>query len=91
MRKFIVALVFVAVLGAVVAAIRSQKAKWIGLTEAELRSKIDEKLADRVPDDKRAEVTDTIVTKMSEKGLVADEPDVVVDATADLEADALKN
>lgn len=81
MKKFLIAALFVAMLAIIIELLRRQKAQWTGLAEAELRAKIDDKLSGRVPEEKRAEITDAIVTKMSERGMVAD-TEVVVDATA---------
>lgn len=89
MKKLLLVAAFLALVAVAIEMGRRQKAKWVGLTEAELRSKLDEKLASRVPDDKRAEVTDTIVAKMSERGLIAEDSptEVVIDASAEESAE----
>lgn len=62
---------FAIIIGAIAAAARlveSKKAEWEGLTEAQVRGKLDERLPDRVPDDKRAMVADKVVAKMRSRG-----------------------
>ena len=62
---------FAMIIGAVAVAARlvgSKKAEWEGLTEAQVRGKLDERLPDRVPDEKRAMVADKVVEKMRSRG-----------------------
>ncbi len=47
--------------------------EWHGLTEAELRSKLDEKLPSRIPDEKRGAIADKVVEKMRERGHIGDD------------------
>lgn len=47
--------------------------EWHGLTEAELRSKLDEKLPSRIPDEKREAISDKVVEKMRERGHLGDD------------------
>ena len=74
MKKFlllIAALGFLALLAKMAAA---RKAEWQNLSEAEVRERIDTKLAPRVPDDKRAMIADKAVSRMRERGMFKDEP-----------------
>lgn len=62
-------------LGALAAAgIKKAKAhhesEWRGLTESEARAKLDAKMPSRVPADKRTEIFDKVIEKMSERGLI---------------------
>ena len=68
--------------------------EWQGLTESEARSKLDAKLPDRIPADKRGAISDKVVGKMRARGVlvedagdaeVADEASGLED-TADLAA-----
>ncbi len=62
---------FAMIIGAIAAAARlvgSKKAEWEGLTEAQVRGKLDERLPDRVPDEKRAMVADKVVATMRSRG-----------------------
>ncbi len=65
------------VVGAIAVAARlvgSKKTEWEGLSESQVRDKLDAHLPDRVPDDKRAAVADKVVAKMRSRGkLVSDE------------------
>ena len=69
---------FAMIIGAIAAAARlvgSKKAEWEGLTEAQVRGKLDERLPDRVPDDKRAMVADKVVAKMRSRGKLVEGSD----------------
>lgn len=47
------------------------KKEWTGLTEAEARSKLDAKMADKVGEEaKRAEISDKVIEGMRKKGLL---------------------
>ena len=62
--------------GAVTAAskmIRAKKAEWEGLTEDEVRDKIDSRMPDRVPEEKRQAVKDKVVAGMRAAGRLAEE------------------
>jgi len=85
-------LLFVAVIIGVVAMIAKkaskQREEWHDISEADARSKLDERLPNRMPDEKRAEVTDKIVDKMRERGVIVDDDiDVDVDLTEQPVAD----
>ena len=53
-----------------------QESEWQGLTEGEARSKLDAKLPGRIPDEKRSEISDKIVTKMRDHGVIREDSDV---------------
>ncbi len=65
------------VIGAVAVAARlagAKRAEWEGLTELQVRGKLDSRIPDRVPEDKRTAVADKVVAKMRSHGkLVEDE------------------
>jgi hypothetical protein len=64
------------VVGAVAVAARlvgAKKAEWEGLSESQVRDKLDAHLPDRVPDEKRAEVADKVVAKMRSRGKLAED------------------
>jgi len=73
-------LLFVAVLGGVVAMIAKkasqQREEWHDISEADARSKLGDRLPSRMPEEKRAEVTDKIVDKMRERGVIVDDVDL---------------
>ena len=66
------------VVGAITVAARlvdAKKTEWQGLTESQVRDKLDTHLPDRVPDAKRVAVADKVVAKMRSRGKLAeDEP-----------------
>jgi len=69
---------FAMIVGASAAAARlvgSKKAEWEGLTEAQVRGKLDERLPDRVPEDKRAKVADKVVDTMRSRGKLVEASD----------------
>ena len=53
--------------------VSAKKSEWRGLTESEVRQKLDSRLPDRVPEQKRAAVADKVVSKMRTQGLLRDE------------------
>lgn len=55
--------------------VTSKKAAWHGLTEVELRQKLDSRLPSQMPDEKRASVADKVVANMHKRGVIReDEP-----------------
>jgi len=65
------------VVGAVAVAARligAKKAEWEGLTESQVRDKLDARMPARVPDKRRVAVADKVVATMRSRGkLVEDE------------------
>ncbi len=53
--------------------VTAKKAKWEGLTESEIRDKLETRLPKRMPGEKRAAVVDKLVSKMREKGALLEE------------------
>jgi len=75
-------LLVIGVVGLVALVIKKRSAdhtEWQGLTETQAREKLNDRLPDKVPEDKREIITDKIVTKMRDKG-------VIIDVTDDAEA-----
>ena len=60
--------------------VAAKKAEWHGMTETEVRDKLDAKLGEKVPDEKRAIIADKVVSTMRHKSVLTEEPD-----TADTE------
>ena len=48
--------------------VASKKAEWQGLSESEIRAKLDSTLPDQIPEERRVAVADKVVTKMRERG-----------------------
>lgn len=74
----------VAAVAVVAKLVASKKAAWQGLTETELREKLDSRLPDRIPEEKRAAVADKVVANMEKRGaLRPDEGVTLHDASED--------
>lgn len=80
MKKLIMLAIVIAVVGAIAKLAHDKKAEWYGLTEVEVRDKLDAKMSDRMPDAKKAQVQDAIVNKMRARGALRDEGTEVVSA-----------
>jgi len=63
--------------------VKAKKAKWEGLSESEIRDKLETRLPKRMPGEKRAAVVDKLVSKMREKGALLEEEDPSVSAPTD--------
>jgi hypothetical protein len=77
---------FALIVGAIVflaKLVAAQKAKWEGLTESEVRDKIESRLPKQVPSDKRAEIADKVVSGMREGGVLGDEDERSASAQTD--------
>jgi hypothetical protein len=70
----------IVVLAKIVAA---NKAKWEGLTESEIRDKLERRLPKRMPGEKRTAVADKVVSKMRETGALLEEEEPSVSAPTD--------
>lgn len=74
MRKKLIQLALLAgavtVVGKVLAA---KKSEWQGLSESEVRQKLDSRIPSRVPEEKRAAVADNVVAKMRDRGILGEE------------------
>ncbi len=70
----------IAVLAKVVAA---KMADWQGLTESEVRDKLESRLPKWVPGEKRAEIVDDVVAGMRERGVRRDDDEPSVGAPTD--------
>lgn len=49
-----------------------KKGEWKGLAESEVREKLNERMPDRVPEDKRVAVADKVVATMQARGLLTE-------------------
>ncbi len=82
MKRLLLAAV---VLGLVALAMKKkcsqQREQWHGLSETDVREKLDQRLPSRIPDDRRVAMTDRIVGQMRDRGVIVDE--VVLDEADD--------
>ncbi len=70
MKKLLKLALLVGGIAAVSKLVTAKKAEWHGLTESEVRDKLDSRLPSKMPDEKRAMVADQIVSKMQERGVL---------------------
>lgn len=79
MKKLLKLALLVGGIAAVAKLVGAKKAEWQGLTESEVRAKLDARLPDKMPPEKQAAVADKVVGKMRERGVLR-EDDVVPEA-----------
>ncbi len=81
-KPFILLVMLLVVLTVVAKKAKSQQnSEWHGLTESEARSKLDAKLPDKIPSDKRSALADMVVGKMRDRGVIVDQAAVPDDAS----------
>ncbi len=74
MKKKLIGLILaVGAAAAVAKLMAAKKAEWQGLSEDQVRAKVEQRMPSRVPEEKRAEVADKVVTKMRDRGMLAEE------------------
>lgn len=81
MKKYLIIVGLIAVVALVVKKRTSERADWQGLSEAEARQRLADRFPDRMPEDKREFVTDKIVTKMRDQGVIVDDGEAELDLT----------
>ena len=69
-KKLLKLALMVGGIAAVAKIVTAKKAEWQGLTEPEVRERLDSRLPDRMPDEKRAAVADKVVSKMRQRGVI---------------------
>jgi hypothetical protein len=82
MKKFLLIAAAIGVVALVVKKRSANRTSWQGLSEDEARQRLNDRFPDRMPEDKREVVTDKIVSKMRDKGVIVDLTDTA--ETADL-------
>ena len=75
MKKFVKLVLIVGGVTLVAKLVTAKKSEWRGLTESDVREKLDSGLAGRVPDEKRAAIADKVVSKLRERGVLRAEDD----------------
>ncbi len=83
MKKLVKLGLIVGVIVVLAKIVMAKKAKWEGLTESEIRDKLETRLPKRMPGEKRAAVVDKLVSKMREKGALLEEEEPSVSAPTD--------
>ena len=68
--------------------IGAKKEQWTGLSESEVRSKVESGLPDKVAGDKRVAVADKVVATMKTRGLLDEDADeTATEVSGDVESD----
>ena len=83
MKKLVMLALIVGAIAVVAKLVAAQMAKWQGLTESEVRDKLESRLPKWVPGEKRAEIADKVVSGMRERGALGDEEEPSVGAATD--------
>ena len=73
MKKLLKLALLIGGIAAVSKLVGAKKAEWKGLSESEVRAKLDAKLPDRMPPEKQALVADKVVTKMRHRGILRED------------------
>lgn len=87
MRKFLKLALMIGGIAAVAKLVAARKSEWTGLTEPQVREKLESRLPSRIPDDKRAAVADKVVSKMRERGVILEEDDTA-ESSGETESEA---
>lgn len=72
-RRLILAAVAVLIGVRIKKAMSHRESEWHGLTESEARSKLEAKLPSRIPDEKRGAISDKVVAKMRDRGVIGED------------------
>lgn len=82
-RKRLILLVLLVVMIAACAkkAKSHRESEWHGLTESEARSRLDAKLPGKIPAEKRSAISDKVVAKMRDRGVISEDPAVPDEAS----------
>ena len=83
MKKLLKLTLIVGGIAAVAKLVTARKAEWQGLTESQVREKLDSRLPGRIPDEKRAAVADKVVSKMQERGVLRVQDETTAPAPAE--------
>jgi hypothetical protein len=72
-KKIVKLALFIGVIAILAKIVAAKMADWEGLTESEVRAKLESRLPKQVPDEKRATIADKVVSGMRERGALRDE------------------
>ena len=87
MKKFLFLAALIGLIALIARKAKADREQWQGLTEDEVRGRLDQRLPGQIPDEKRAMIADTIVGKMKDRGVLADEG-IDIDEPIDLADEA---
>ena len=75
MKKLFKLAVFAGIVAGAIKLVQAKKAEWSGMSEAQVRDKLDTTIGRKVDDpDKMAEISDKVVAKMKERGMIESSP-----------------
>lgn len=81
-KRLILLVLLVVVIAACAKKAKSHRqSEWHGLTESEARSKLDAKLPGKIPAEKRSAISDKVVAKMRDRGVISEDPAVPNDVS----------
>ncbi len=83
MKKLVKLALVIGAVAVLVKVAAAKMAKWQGLTESEVRDKLESRLPRWVPGEKRAEITDEVVAGMRQRGALRDDEEPTVGAPTD--------
>ena len=83
MKRLLKLALIVGIILAIARMLQMKKAEWSGLTEHQVREKLDTRMPSRIPTEKRSAMQDNVVAKMRSKGLIAEELAPVGESTED--------
>ena len=75
MKKLVKLALIIGAIAVIAKLAAAEMAKWQGLSESEVRDKLESRLSKWVPGEKRAEIADEVVSGMRERGALRDEED----------------
>ncbi len=76
MKKLFKLAIFIGLIVALAKFISEQKAAWTGLTEPEIRDKLQTKLDSKMKDEQISELADKVIEEMRKRGMVGEEATV---------------
>jgi hypothetical protein len=80
-RLIVLVLLIVAIAACAKKAKSNRASEWHGLTESEARSKLDAKLPGKIPAEKRSAISDKVVAKMRDRGVISEDTAVPNDVS----------
>jgi hypothetical protein len=83
-KRFLLLALAVVIIAAVIRQGRARRNEWHGLTEAEARARLEQRFPGVIPEERRDAMTDTIVSKMRDRGVLVDDAAPSTDETIDL-------
>lgn len=83
MKKILILAVVVGVVAVVAKCVAATKSGWQGMSETEVRDKIDANMPAKVPAEKRTAMADKVVAKMRDKGVLLENEEPTADTAAE--------